>query len=98
MASVSLGIWAAVGSRCENKPENGISHFLEHMLFRESKYLGPAQAIPTWLRLGATFGSDTNAETTPTHTVYKLDLPNIDPAKLDESMKLLSGMVRAPEP
>ena len=25
MASVSLGIWAAVGSRCENKPENGIS-------------------------------------------------------------------------
>ena len=33
MASVSLGIWAAVGSRCEREPENGISHFLEHMLF-----------------------------------------------------------------
>ena len=34
MASVSLGIWAAVGSRCEREPENGISHFLEHMLFK----------------------------------------------------------------
>ena len=34
------------------------------------------QAIPTWQRLGATFGSDTNAETSPTHTVFKLDCRN----------------------
>ncbi|WP_197470503.1 pitrilysin family protein, partial [Erythrobacter sp. HI0019] len=56
----------------------------------------PAEAIPTWQRLGATFGSDTNAETSPTHTVFKLDLPNVDAGKLAESMKLLSGMVRSP--
>ncbi|MEC7534348.1 MAG: insulinase family protein, partial [Pseudomonadota bacterium] len=49
-----------------------------------------------WQRLGATFGSDTNAETSPTHTVYKLDLSNVNEAKLAESMKLLSGMVRSP--
>ncbi|MEC7818368.1 MAG: insulinase family protein [Pseudomonadota bacterium] len=93
---VSIRVRIDAGSLHERDSELGYAHLLEHMLFRESKYLGPAQAIPTWQRLGATFGSDTNAETTPTHTVYKLDLPNIDAAKLDESMKLLSGMVRAP--
>ncbi len=46
--------------------------------------------------MGASFGTDTNAETTPTHTVYKLDLPNVSPVDLDQSMKLLSGMIEAP--
>ncbi|MCX6590024.1 MAG: pitrilysin family protein [Acidobacteria bacterium] len=32
--SVSVGIWINSGSRSETKPENGISHFLEHMLFK----------------------------------------------------------------
>lgn len=32
--SVSLGIWANVGSRDEEAPQNGISHFLEHMVFK----------------------------------------------------------------
>lgn len=32
--SVSVGVWVASGSRCETTPENGISHFLEHMLFK----------------------------------------------------------------
>ncbi|MEC8714483.1 MAG: insulinase family protein, partial [Pseudomonadota bacterium] len=84
------------GSLHEEDSELGYAHLLEHLLFRESRYLGPAEAIPTWQRLGATFGSDTNAETSPTHTVYKLDLPNVNEAKLAESMKLLSGMVRSP--
>lgn len=93
---VSIRVRIDAGSLHEEDSERGYAHLLEHMLFRESQYLGPAMAIPTWQRLGATFGSDTNAETSPTHTVFKLDLPNIDPAKLDESFKLLSGMVRAP--
>ncbi|MCB2079006.1 MAG: insulinase family protein, partial [Novosphingobium sp.] len=62
----------------------------------ESKYLGDGEAIPTWQRLGASFGNDTNAETSTTHTVYKLDLPNATDASLDETFKLLSGMVSAP--
>ncbi|MFH1350754.1 MAG: pitrilysin family protein [Pseudomonadota bacterium] len=32
--SVSLGIWVDVGSRCEMSNENGISHFIEHMIFK----------------------------------------------------------------
>ena len=93
---VSIRIRIDAGSLYEEEAEQGYAHLLEHLLFRESTYLKPGEAIPTWQRLGATFGSDTNAETSPTQTVYKLDLPDAGPAKLAESFKLLSGMVRDP--
>jgi len=93
---VSIRILIEAGSLYETDNERGFAHLLEHLVFRQSKYLGEAQAIPTWQRLGAAFGSDTNAETSPTQTVYKLDLPDANPAKLDESFKLLSGMMIAP--
>ena len=32
--SVSVGVWVGTGSRREAPPENGISHFIEHMLFK----------------------------------------------------------------
>jgi predicted Zn-dependent peptidase len=32
--SVSLGVWIKTGSRRESSRENGISHFVEHMLFK----------------------------------------------------------------
>jgi len=93
---VSIRIRVDAGSLNEREGEQGFAHLIEHLLFRQSKYLGDGEAIPTWQRLGASFGNDTNAETTPTHTVYKLDLPNATEASLDESFKLLSGMVAAP--
>lgn len=93
---VSIRVRIDAGSLHEEDGEQGFAHLLEHLLFRESKYLKPAEAIPAWQRLGATFGSDTNAETTPTHTAYKLDIPNINDAKLSESFRLLSGMIREP--
>ncbi len=34
MKTVSVGIWVNVGSRDEVKPENGVSHFIEHMAFK----------------------------------------------------------------
>ncbi len=93
---VSIRIRIDAGSLYEKDSERGFAHLLEHLVFRQSKYLGEAQAIPTWQRLGATFGSDTNAETTPTHTVFKIDLPEATSAGLDESFKLLSGMMAEP--
>lgn len=93
---VSIRVRIDAGSLHERDWEQGYAHLLEHMLFRESKYLGKGEAIAAWQRLGATFGSDANAETSPTHTVYKLDIPDISTAKLAESFKLLSGMVREP--
>jgi len=35
--SVSLGVWIKTGSRRETPEENGISHFIEHMLFKGTK-------------------------------------------------------------
>src|SRR4051794_27429309 len=32
--SVSVGIWIGSGSRRETPEQNGISHFIEHMLFK----------------------------------------------------------------
>ncbi len=93
---VSIRIRIDAGSLHERDDEQGYAHLIEHLTFRESKYLKEGEAIPRWQRLGATFGSDTNAETTPTQTVYKLDLPNATPETLDESFKLLSGMITAP--
>ncbi|MCD8390912.1 MAG: insulinase family protein [Firmicutes bacterium] len=34
LKSVSIGVWVGNGSRYETKEENGISHFIEHMLFK----------------------------------------------------------------
>jgi len=35
--SVSVGFWIASGSRSETSEQNGISHFIEHMLFKGTK-------------------------------------------------------------
>lgn len=35
--SVSIGLWVEAGSRYESKMNNGISHFIEHMLFKGTK-------------------------------------------------------------
>src|SRR5436309_4996133 len=35
--SVSLGVWIGSGSRVEQVPENGLSHFIEHMVFKGTK-------------------------------------------------------------
>jgi zinc protease len=93
---VSVRIVADVGSLYETDAQRGYAHLIEHLVFRDSKYLKSGEAIPTWQKLGATFGSDTNAETSPTQTTFKLDLPNASPATLDETFKLLSGMISAP--
>jgi len=93
---VSIRIRIDAGALNEEDGEQGYAHLIEHLLFRQSKYLGNAEAIPTWQRLGASFGNDTNAETSHTQTVYKLDLPDATKASLDESFRLLSGMVTAP--
>ena len=34
--TVSTGIWVDVGTRYETPEINGVSHFLEHMAFKES--------------------------------------------------------------
>jgi zinc protease len=93
---VSIRIRMDVGALHEQQSERGYAHLLEHLVFRQSRHLADGQAIATWQRLGATFGSDTNAQTSWVATTYKLDLPDAGPGKLNESFKLLAGMMIAP--
>jgi zinc protease len=93
---VSIRVRIDAGSLHEQESERGFAHLIEHLTFRESKYLKDGEAIPHFQRLGASLGNDTNAITSPTQTVYKLDLPNARDATLEESIRLLSGMIREP--
>lgn len=93
---VAIRVRIDAGSLHENDAERGFAHLVEHLTFRESKYLGVSEAIPHFQRLGASLGNDTNAITSPTQTVYKLDLPNVTDAKLEDSLRLISGMIREP--
>lgn len=93
---VSVRVAIDAGSLVEGPNERGFAHFNEHLSFRGSKYIADGEAIRTWQRLGATFGSDTNASTTPTQTIYKLDLPSATRQGLEDSIKILSGMIAAP--
>lgn len=93
---VSIRVRIDAGSLMESDSERGFAHFLEHLSFRGSRLLGDGDTKRIWQRLGAAFGSDTNASTTPTATVYKLDLPSATAAGLDEGMKTLAAMIEAP--
>ena len=93
---VAIRVRIDAGSLYEREEERGYAHLLEHLSFRGSEYVPDGESKRIWQRFGVTFGSDSNALTSPTQTVYKLDLPNSSPQKFDESMKILSGMMRAP--
>ena len=67
MASVSLGIWAAVGSRCEPESVNGISHFLEHMLFKGTQRRTAAQITREVEGIGGYINACTSEESTCYH-------------------------------
>lgn len=64
--SVSVGLWVKVGSRSECKAENGISHFMEHMLFKGTEKRTAAQIA---CEMDA-IGGNLNAFTTREFTCY----------------------------
>lgn len=93
---VTVRVRIDAGSLMETEQERGYAHLLEHLSFRASQYVPDGDSKQIWQRLGVTFGSDSNAKTTFTETVYQLDLPSATPEGLDESFKILSGMMYGP--
>lgn len=93
---VAVRVRIDAGSLAETDAERGFAHLIEHLSFRGSQYVPDGEAKRTWQRFGATFGSDSNAQTTPIATLYKLDLPSATTASVDESLKILSGMMEQP--
>ena len=64
--SFSLGFWFNVGARDENNSNNGISHFIEHMLFKGTKRRS-AKKIAEEIEA---YGGYLNAFTSKEHTCY----------------------------
>jgi zinc protease len=93
---VSVRLRIDAGSLMEREDEQGYAHYMEHLTFRGSKHVPDGESKRIWQRLGVTFGSDSNAQTTPTGTTYALDLPQATPQSLGESLKILSGMMTDP--
>lgn len=66
MRSVTVGLWAGVGGRHERASEAGISHFLEHLLFKGTKRRNTRQITAAVEGVGGYL----NAFTTEDHTCY----------------------------
>jgi predicted Zn-dependent peptidase len=66
--SVTLGFWIGVGSRNETADENGISHFIEHLLFKGTANRTAKEISETFDTLGAEFNAFTSKEFTCYYT------------------------------
>ena len=64
--SVSLGIWVENGSRHEARRESGISHFVEHLLFKGTERRSAAEIAEEMDSVGGVI----NAFTSKEHTCY----------------------------
>jgi predicted Zn-dependent peptidase len=69
--SVATGVWVAVGARDEPAPTSGVSHFLEHLLFKGT----PRRSAIDISRTVDRCGGDINAFTTKEYTAYYCRLP-----------------------
>jgi predicted Zn-dependent peptidase len=75
--SVTLGIWVENGSRHEVKAQNGISHFIEHLLFKGTERRSAAEIAQEIDAVGGVL----NAFTSKEHTCYYVKV-------LDENLPL----------
>jgi predicted Zn-dependent peptidase len=83
--SVSLGLWVGAGSRDEDETNNGISHFIEHMLFKGTQKR-TARELAEALEA---VGGQLNAFTTKEYTCYYVRVLD---EHLDLAIDVLSDM------
>jgi predicted Zn-dependent peptidase len=87
--SVALGLWARVGSRDETPALAGVSHFLEHLLFKGTARFSAIEISERFDGLGASVNAATSKETTHLHARF-LD------EHLESVFDLLAEMMLAP--
>jgi predicted Zn-dependent peptidase len=64
MASVSLGIWVSVGGRYEPAALSGVSHFIEHLLFKGTRHRSAKQISQDVEGIGGYLNAFTTEEMT----------------------------------
>jgi predicted Zn-dependent peptidase len=63
MRSVAMGVWIKSGSRCEPAEMNGITHFVEHMLFKGTRSRSAQQIAREMDSIGGNLDAFTGKET-----------------------------------
>jgi predicted Zn-dependent peptidase len=87
--SVALGLWVRTGSRNETPAQAGVSHFLEHLLFKGTARFSAIEISERLDGLGASVNAATGKETTHLHARF-LD------EHTEEVFDLLAEMLLAP--
>src|SRR5438445_1939018 len=87
--SVALGVWLKKGSRHESEAENGISHFIEHLLFKGTE-TRTARDIALIID---SVGGQMDAFTTKEYTCFYFKVLD---EHLDIAVDLLSEIIRRP--
>ncbi len=80
MRSVALGFWIGTGGAAERDDEAGLSHLIEHMLFRGTPRYGSQEIDQIFDAMGAELNAGTGKETT---SVYSRMLDEHLPRALD---------------
>jgi predicted Zn-dependent peptidase len=68
--SVALGLWVRAGSRDEEPTQAGVSHFLEHMLFKGTKRHSAIEISELFDAMGAQVNAATSKESTHLHARF----------------------------
>src|SRR5881398_967976 len=87
--SVAIGFWIGAGSRDERDDRAGVSHFIEHLLFKGSRSYDAQQIAETFDAMGA----ELNAATSREHTVVYARVPD---RHVEEALAVMTDMVFAP--
>jgi predicted Zn-dependent peptidase len=87
--SVSLGFWIDVGSRDERVDRAGVSHFIEHLLFKGSRRFEAQEIAETFDAMGA----ELNAATSRENTVVYARVPD---HHVETALEVMTDMVFAP--
>lgn len=84
--AISIGIWILSGTRDESSSEAGISHFLEHLVFKGTKTRSAYQIAKSLEALGGELNAYTTREYTCYHAIVLKD-------HLPEALDVLSDLV-----
>jgi predicted Zn-dependent peptidase len=87
--SVALGLWVRTGSRDETPAQAGVSHFLEHLLFKGTKRYSAIEIAEIFDGLGASVNAATGKESTNLYARF-LD------THAEEAFDLLAEMLLGP--
>jgi len=87
--SIALGLWIGVGSRFERPSEGGISHFIEHLLFKGTERFSAAGIAEAFDAIGG----EVNAATGRDHTVL---YTRVLDEHLDRAFDVLADMLVRP--